>query len=169
MHCHSTAGVAISSVKEGLLPFCQNSHIIYGYVRYHDYEGIAIRDDEKERLVADLGPRHKVRAPFYSAQAPYALTSTRKILILRNHGLLTCGSSIAEAFYLMFMLNRACEMQVATMAAVGGDQSRLIPVDPEIVKYSETVHANFNAEGLGYKEFNALKRLLDSKDPSYKL
>jgi len=66
MHCHSTAGVAVSSLKEGILPFCQNSHLVYGNISYHDYEGIAVNLDEQKRIVADLGPKHKVCHPTYT-------------------------------------------------------------------------------------------------------
>jgi len=83
MHCHSTAGVAVACYKDGLLPLSQNAHIIYSTISYHNYEGIVITTDEQKHIVADLGPKNK-------------------ILILRNHGLVTCGDSIAEAFFYMY-------------------------------------------------------------------
>jgi len=147
MHCHSTAGVAVSCLKEGFQYVCQNSAIV-GPVSYHDYEGLAVNLEEQERLVEDLGPKNKV-------------------MILRNHGLLTCGSSIAEAFFNMYMLNRACEMEVAAMSCGGLD--KLIIPDPKLQKFTEHAAASFNSEGIGHKEFAALLRKLDRTDTSYKL
>jgi len=86
-------------------------------------------------------------------------------MILRNHGLLTCGSSVAEAFFNMYMLNRACEMQVAALC--GGLENIIVP-DPKIQEFTEEVANQFNPEGVGQKEFAALLRRLDSIDPSYR-
>jgi len=146
MHCHSTSGVAVAASKEGLLPISQNRAII-GHVTYHDYEGISVSLEERGRLVTDLGP-------------------TCKIMILRNHGLLSCGSTIPEAFFNMYMLNRACEMQVAALS-VGKDNLRLL--DKKYQDFTEKTAASFNPEGIGQKEFVALLRKLDSIDQSYKL
>ncbi|ABE34005.1 hypothetical protein DR64_7277 [Paraburkholderia xenovorans LB400] len=93
-HTHTTAGVAISSLACGLQPVNQWALQFYRRVAYHEFEGIAVDAAERDRLVADLGPRAKV-------------------MILRNHGLLTCGSSVAEAMLLMFNLDRACRVQLA--------------------------------------------------------
>lgn len=107
LHTHTVAGVAISSMEEGLLPLNQWSLQFHGRLAFHDYEGIALDLAERERLVADLG--------------------TRKVMVLRNHGLLTCGHSVGEAFSLMFNLERACRAQLAIMSSggtprpVGGD------------------------------------------------
>ena len=103
LHVHTPAGVAVSAQKGGLLPISQQSTIALASLGYHDYEGIALRDDEKPRLVRDLGDK----------------TS----LILRNHGLLTVGPTIADAFLDMFILQRACEIQV--LAQSGGGRARL--------------------------------------------
>jgi len=144
MHCHSTVGVGVACMKQGLMNISQNAAIT-GEVAYHDYEGLSVNLEERDRLVKDLG--------------------SAKVMILRNHGLLTCGTSIAEAFFNMYMVNRACEMQIAALSS--GMDNILWP-DIETQKFTEQAAANFNPEGIGYKEFNALLRLLDSKDLSYK-
>jgi len=109
LHLHTTAGVAVSAQKEGLLPISQQSLFPLSDLAYHDYEGIALNPAEKPRLVADLG--------------------TANFLILRNHGLLTCGGTVAEAFLHMYILQRACEVQLA--AQNGGKE--LIRVAQPIV------------------------------------
>ncbi|WP_099867703.1 class II aldolase/adducin family protein [Pararhizobium haloflavum] len=99
LHTHTVAGVAISSMEEGLLPLNQWSLQFHNRVAFHDYEGIALDLAERERLVADLGERN--------------------VMILRNHGLLTCGRSVGEAFQLMFNMERACRAQLAIMSSGG--------------------------------------------------
>lgn len=96
LHTHTVAGVAISSVEEGLLPLNQWSAQFHGQVAFHDYEGIALDLDERERLIADLGGLN--------------------VMILRNHGMLTCGRSIAEAVKLALNLERSCKAQVAALS-----------------------------------------------------
>jgi ribulose-5-phosphate 4-epimerase/fuculose-1-phosphate aldolase len=108
LHTHTVAGVAVAAQAGGLLPISQQSTVVHASLGYHDYEGIALRDDERPRLVRDLG------------------TST--FLILRNHGLLTVGETVPDAFLSMFILQRSCEIQVAAQA--GGE---LIAVDPKIL------------------------------------
>jgi len=93
-HTHTLAGVAVSSLEEGLQPCNQWALQFHNRVVYHEFEGIALDHAERERLVADLGP-------------------TARAMILRNHGLLTVGRTVAEAFLLMLNLNRACEVQIA--------------------------------------------------------
>jgi ribulose-5-phosphate 4-epimerase/fuculose-1-phosphate aldolase len=97
LHTHTVAGVAVSSMSEGILPLNQWSMQFHNRVAFHDYEGIALDLTERERLVADLGDS--------------------KVMILRNHGLLTCGGSVGEAFALMFNLERTCKAQVALMSS----------------------------------------------------
>ncbi len=94
LHTHTLAGMAVAAQEEGLLPLNQMSLEFYRDLAYHDYEGIALELDERARLVADLG--------------------ARGAMILRHHGLLTVGRSIAEAFYRMYYLEMACRIQVAT-------------------------------------------------------
>ncbi|WP_261398326.1 class II aldolase/adducin family protein [Maritimibacter alkaliphilus] len=95
LHTHTIAGVAISSLDEGLQPYNQWSAPFFNRIAYHDYEGIAVNLDERERLVADLGDRD--------------------VMILRNHGLLTCGRTVGEAFRRMMDLERACKAQIEIM------------------------------------------------------
>jgi ribulose-5-phosphate 4-epimerase/fuculose-1-phosphate aldolase len=144
LHVHTPAGVAVSAQKEGLLPISQQATIALASLGYHDYEGIAVRDDEKPRLVRDLGRNAS--------------------LILRNHGLLTVGRSVADAFVTMYNLQRACEVQV--MAQAGG--GALVPVDDRIVS---GVKANVETVTRGSGSSLAwpgLLRKLDRVDPGYK-
>lgn len=96
MHTHTTAGVAVSAQKDGLLPLSQQSLFPLSNLAYHDYEGVALREDEKARLQKDLG--------------------NNTFMILRNHGLLTTGGSIADAFLGMYILQRACEVQIQALS-----------------------------------------------------
>jgi len=96
VHTHTQAGIAVSAMKEGLLPLSQHAMKFYGRLGYHRYEGIALDLDERERLVRDLG-QHKA-------------------MVLQNHGLLIGGSSIPEAFHMTYMLERACAAQVAALS-----------------------------------------------------
>jgi ribulose-5-phosphate 4-epimerase/fuculose-1-phosphate aldolase len=144
LHLHTSAGVAVSAQKRGLLPISQQATIALASLGYHDYEGIALRDDEKPRLVKDLG--------------------TNTALILRNHGLLTVGATVGDAFVAMFVLQRACEIQL--LAQSGG--SELITVDPRIV---DGVKANVAAvtRGLGGGlAWPGLLRRLDRSSPGYR-
>lgn len=107
MHLHSDQGVAVSAHKEGLLPLTQHSLIVLPQLAYHDYEGIALNLDERERLVADLG-------------------ETKKLMMLRNHGTLSVGGSAAECWLGMFFLERACAQQVMALS-IGRDNVLLAP------------------------------------------
>jgi ribulose-5-phosphate 4-epimerase/fuculose-1-phosphate aldolase len=106
LHTHTRAGIAVSAMSEGLLPISQHSARIVGDVTYHDYEGIALDLDERERLARDLGP-------------------TSRSMILKNHGLLALGGTVREAFVLMYNLEQSCRIQVDAMAA-GRDRITLI-------------------------------------------
>jgi ribulose-5-phosphate 4-epimerase/fuculose-1-phosphate aldolase len=99
IHTHTEAGISIASLHEGLLPLNQTALWFHGNLAYHDYEGIAFDWEEQDRLVADLG---KSRA-----------------MILRNHGLLTVGRTVGEAFSLMYQLEKSCRIQLAVMASGG--------------------------------------------------
>ncbi|HYL97987.1 MAG TPA: class II aldolase/adducin family protein [Blastocatellia bacterium] len=144
MHIHSIEGVAVSAQKNGLLPISQQSTFSLASIGYHDYEGLALNEDEKPRLVSDLGDRHS--------------------LILRNHGLLTVGRSAAEAFLSMYNLQRACEIQVRAQA--GG--AELIQVSESIVKGIEA-QAKVVTKGMGASlAWPGLLRKLDRIDPSYR-
>lgn len=96
IHLHTVNSVAVSSVKEGLLPISQHALHLFGEIAYHDYEGIAMCEDERVTIARDLGDK--------------------KIMLLRNHGSLTAGNNIPEAFMLMYMLEKAAEIQVRTLA-----------------------------------------------------
>eukprot|EP01133_Synstelium_polycarpum_P007626 gene7626-8921_t len=148
MHTHPTAGVAVASMKCGLLPFCQNI-MICGDIKYHDYEGISINEEEQVRIVEDLGP-------------------TAKNMILHNHGLLSCGETIQEAFFNLFELTKACEIQVATLSAVGGDVSKIIMPSEERIAQAKVVSQMFSRAGMGVREFDAMLRRIDRMDQSYK-
>ena len=107
IHTHTRAGVAVSAQKEGLLPLSQHSLRVWGELTYHDYEGIALELDERSRLARDLGP-------------------TSKAMILRNHGLLSLGATVGEAFHLMYYLDCACQIQIDAQAA-GAAALEIIP------------------------------------------
>jgi ribulose-5-phosphate 4-epimerase/fuculose-1-phosphate aldolase len=109
LHTHTRAGVAVSAQRGGVLPISQQSTFVLASLAYHDYEGVAFRPDEKPRLQADL--------------------ADKKFLCLRNHGLLTTGRSIAEAFLAMYVFETACQIQIAAQA--GGE---LIPIAPAIIR-----------------------------------
>jgi ribulose-5-phosphate 4-epimerase/fuculose-1-phosphate aldolase len=143
LHTHTVAGVAVSAQKEGLLPISQQATVALASLGYHDYEGIAVRDDEKPRLQRDLG--------------------NNTCLILRNHGLLTVGATVADAFLSMYLLQRACEVQLAAQA--GG--TPLISVDPRITAgVKENVHAVTRGLG-GTLAWPGLLRKLDRYRPGY--
>jgi len=112
LHTHTRAGVAVSAQKHGVLPISQQSTFVLASLAYHDYEGVAIRDDERARLQADLG------------KANY--------LMLRNHGLLTVGRTIADAFLAMYTFENACRIQVDALAGQSGPAD-LTPVNPQIL------------------------------------
>ena len=98
MHLHSDQGVAVAAQADGLLPLSQHALIVAPNLAYHDYEGIALNLDERERLVADLGP-------------------TKKLMLLKNHGTLSVGATAAECWLGMFYLERACKQQVMALSA----------------------------------------------------
>lgn len=144
LHTHTRAGVGVSAQKGGVLPISQQSTAVLASLAYHDYEGVAIRDDEKPRLQADLG------------SASY--------LMLRNHGLLTVGPSVADAFLQMYVFETTCQIQLAAQS--GG--SELIHVEPHIVD-GIAAAIRSQTEGLGgHFVWPALLRKLDRVDPSYR-
>ena len=108
IHTHSRAGVAVSAQKAGVLPISQQSTFVLASLGYHDYEGVALREDEQPRLQADLG--------------------SNQFLMLRNHGLLTTGKSVADAFLAMYIFESACKIQVDAQA--GGE---LVMIHPQIL------------------------------------
>ena len=144
LHTHTKAGVAVSAQAEGLRPLSQTSLFAYATLAYHDYEGVALNDDEKPRLVADLGDKN--------------------CLMLRNHGLLTTGPTIADAFLLMYVFETACQIQLLAQSG-GGD---LVQVPAPIVSGIQA-QAEQVTRGLGGQlVWPGLLRKLDRMDPSYK-
>lgn len=144
LHVHSVNGVAVSAQEEGLLPLSQHSMAVLPSLAYHDYEGVALEEDEKPRLVRDLGDK--------------------RFLILRNHGLLTVGRTVAEAFVGMYFLEASCMMQVRAQA--GGAKLRRIP--QHIVDNAPRQFAAVTRGAGGNLAWPALLRRLDASDPSYK-
>jgi ribulose-5-phosphate 4-epimerase/fuculose-1-phosphate aldolase len=143
LHTHTRAGVAVSAQKAGVLPISQQSTFVLASLGYHDYEGVALRDDEKPRLQADLG-----KAGF---------------LMLRNHGLLTVGASIADAFLSMYIFETTCQIQIAAQA--GGE---LTTVDPRILD-GVAASMRTQTDGMGGSfVWPALLRKLDRQDPGYR-
>lgn len=143
LHTHTRAGVAVSAQKAGVLPISQQSTFVLASLAYHDYEGVAFRPDEKPRLQADLGAAN--------------------FLMLRNHGLLTCGASIADAFLGMYVFESTCQIQLAAQA--GGE---LISVDPRIVAgVAEAMRVQTGGMG-GAFAWPALLRKVEKLDPGYR-
>jgi ribulose-5-phosphate 4-epimerase/fuculose-1-phosphate aldolase len=144
MHLHTDYGIAVSAQKDGLLPISQQAMFALSSLAYHDYEGLALDENEKPRLVADLGDK--------------------KFMILRNHGLLTLGATAAEAFLGMFLLERACKIQI--LAQAGGDELAKIP--GEII---DRVASQLSAVTVGQGAqltWPGLLRKLDRLDPCYR-
>jgi len=143
-HTHTLAGMAISAQQDGLLPVHMYSHNFYGRIGYHDFEGPSMRLDERKRLVASLG--------------------AHPALILRNHGLLTLGRTVPEAFVRMWRLERAAQVQ---LAAQGG---QLHLPSSEVCLQSQALGEEFLTDSapLGELEFAALERVIEQKDPSYR-
>lgn len=144
IHLHTQYGIAVSAQKDGLLPVSQQSLFALASLAYHGYEGVALNEGEKPRLVADLGNKHN--------------------MILRNHGLLTVGRTAAEAFLFMYILESACRIQI--LAQSGG--ATLLPVSEPIL---EGVAAQLSAVTVGQGAqlaWPGLLRKLDRIDPSFR-
>jgi ribulose-5-phosphate 4-epimerase/fuculose-1-phosphate aldolase len=145
IHTHTRAGMAVAALECGILPISQLAMQWHGRIGYHDYEGIATDLDERERIVRDLGDK--------------------RALVLRNHGLLTVGRSVAEAFQTMYYLNLACEVQLAAMAT---GARLVVPRDAVAEKVAAQQDAmNIDDDDLAL-EWQAHLRLLDRLDPTYR-
>jgi ribulose-5-phosphate 4-epimerase/fuculose-1-phosphate aldolase len=144
-HTHTDAGVAIACRRGGLKTENLYAALCCGRVAYHDFEGVTVRMDERERLVADLGDKD--------------------LLIMRHHGLLACGRSVAATFQNLWILQRACELQVAA----DGLGEPVLPLSPEVCGRSaealDVMHAHL---GYGELEFAAMVRRIDLVDPSWR-
>ncbi|MFC4698959.1 class II aldolase/adducin family protein [Glaciecola siphonariae] len=144
MHLHTTAGIAVSVQEQGLLPYSQQSLFALSSLSYHDYEGVALNPDEKTRLVADLG--------------------ATRFMILRNHGLLTCADSVADAFLAMFILQRSCEIQIQAQST--GVDLKLIPA-PILAGIQAQAEQVTRSAG-GMLAWPGILRKLDRECPDYK-
>jgi len=144
LHTHSLNGVAVSAQKNGVLPVSQQSIFVLASLGYHAYEGVALRDDEKPRLVADLGDK--------------------SFLMLRNHGLLTVGETIADAFVLMYVFEAACMIQVRAQSG-GGE---LVTIDPRIIAGAQAQAKQVTRGAGGSLAWPGLLRRLDRIDPSFR-
>lgn len=143
LHTHTRAGVGVSAQKKGVLPISQQSTFVLSSLAYHDYEGVAFREEEKPRLQADLGDKN--------------------FLMLRNHGLLTVGRTIADAFLSMYIFESTCQIQLAAQS--GG--AELTEVNPLIVQgVAESMKVQTSGMG-GAFVWPALIRKLDRVDRSY--
>ncbi len=144
MHTHTTAGMAVACLEEGLSPSNFYSAQLHGKLAYHDFEGITVHADEGPRLLQSVGDKQAV--------------------ILRNHGLLAWGDTVPRAFAVLWLLQRACEIQLATQAM---GAPRLIPEDVQRKCTADSLQ--FSAKfGAGQDVFDAMQRLVDAVDPSYR-
>lgn len=144
MHTHSLNGVAVSAQTDGLLPLSQQSLFVLTSLGYHDYEGVAVNPDEKPRLVSDLGDK--------------------SVLMLRNHGLLTVGRTVADAFVAMYFAEASCAIQVRAQAGGGGLSRVPKPVLDGILAQTEVSTLGAGLEQLVWP---GLLRRLDRRNPGY--
>lgn len=143
IHTHTPAGMAVSALECGLLPLAQTS-MFFEKVALHEYEGVAVDLAEQERLVRDLGDANA--------------------MILRNHGLLAMGPTIAEAFTALYWLERACQLQVMAMSC----NTALHLPTPEVVERTNHLYKPQTRRPFGLMEWPALLRMLDRRDPSFR-
>lgn len=142
IHLHTDAGVGVSAQREGLLPISQNALLVTPQIAYHDYEGVALNLDERERLVRDMGEK--------------------KLMLLRNHGTLAVGQTAAEAFIGIFFLERACAQQVNALSAGVGN----VLLAPEAAQ-AETRGQSAGLAMVSSLAWPGLKRKLDRELPGY--
>ena len=147
IHTHTEADIAVGVLEEGLLPLSQWAMRFYGRLGYHDYEGVSLDMDERERLAYDIG------------QHP--------VLVLRNHGLLATGRDVAEAFSLTYHFERSAEAQLKIQAAAAGGSKIVVP-RPETCEMQAAQFTGNMARLQGQREWPALLRLCDRLDPSYR-
>ncbi|MNJ34953.1 Decarboxylase NovR [compost metagenome] len=146
LHTHTAAGVAVSAQQAGILPLSQQSMFVLASLSYHDYEGVALHAEEKARLQADLGLSH--------------------YMVLRNHGLMTCASSVADAFLMMFIFQRTCEIQLMAQ----GSGAALTEIPKNILAGTQAMLAGVlrSSTGMGGAlPWPALLRKLDAQMPGY--
>ncbi len=144
MHTHTTAGMAVSSLEGGLQPINFYACGFTGQIAYHDFEGVTVRDEEGERLLANLGER--------------------RAMLLRNHGILVMGRTLPEAFIRHWSLQRACEIQLATLS-----MGRPLTVPDEVVAvHQRDLHMARAPGGPGAADFAAMVRLVDRRDTGWR-
>lgn len=141
LHTHTRGGLGVSALECGLLPMVQDAIAFHKRIAYHDYEGLSTDIEERERLATSLGDRHA--------------------MILRNHGLLTAGRTVGEAFMLMYYLERACKIQMDVMAT---QQETSLPSE-SVLDHAAKQYEQFSP---GKYEWPALLRLMDKIDPSFR-
>jgi len=144
MHTHTSAGMAVACQRDGLRMLSFPSLFYAGRIAYHDFEGITLDTDECGRLAADLGPHNA--------------------MILRNHGLLTCGPTVADAFAELYHLQRACEVQIAAQSA---GAPLVVPADEIAAKAARQFDATARAGDQNRLLFAAMRRWMDALDPGY--
>ena len=146
IHTHTIAGMAVACLEEGLLPLSQKSLRFYNRIAYHDYEGKSHDLDERSRLVRDIG--------------------NKNALILRNHGLLTCGASIGRAYHAMLNLEKSCRVQLEAMQSGG----KMIQLSPAVQEHAARQHDRDDVPGQGGRPdmWPALLMMLDKIDPGYR-
>lgn len=143
LHLHTAAGIAVSASKQGLLPLSQQSLFALSSLSYHDYEGVALNPDEKSRLVADLG--------------------NTNFMILRNHGLLTCAETIADAFLAMYLLECSCQIQLKAQAS----GQELIPIPSQILAGIQAQAKQVTRSAGGALAWPGILRKLNRINPGY--
>ncbi|MBV8131015.1 MAG: class II aldolase/adducin family protein [Alphaproteobacteria bacterium] len=147
IHTHTEADIAVGALEEGLLPLSQWAMRFYNRLGYHDYEGVSLDLDERERLRQSIG--------------------SHPVLVLRNHGLLATGRNVAEAFSLAYHFERSAEAQLKIMAAVAAGAKMVVP-SPETCERQAALFAGNEPRLQGQREWPALLRLADKLDPSYR-
>ena len=150
LHTHSDASVAVSGQEKGLLPLSQFAMRYQGHTGFHDYEGVALETGERERLVRDLGAHHT--------------------LVLRNHGILTVGRTIPEAFILMHYFEKAAKVQLLAQGGLAPGEALVLPA-PEATALAERQFTEFAGDILppGTREWPAFIRMLERTQPDYRL
>ena len=143
LHLHTPYGIAVSNLKDGLQPTCQSAIFPCATLAYHDYEGLAVREDEKARMLANIG--------------------SSKAVLLRNHGTMSIGSSVAEAFQIMYFLEFACKTQILTMSA----GTELVPVSPEAMQNTIRDVMKPTAGDPSAMMWAAMMRRMERLDPTF--
>lgn len=144
LHVHSLDGIAVSAQRDGMLPLSQQSIFVLASLAYHDYEGVALNEDERPRLVRDLGDKN--------------------FLMLRNHGLLTVADNIPDAFLFMYFFQAACTIQIRAQAS----DSELIHIDPRIIDGALAQAKQVTRGAGGSLAWPALLRKLERRDPGFR-